>query len=130
MRPGKDRIASFGAVGLLLWLIAQWIAFGLGAGGHGWLAPFFFTLPLLLLYPLASVRFFASEPGATKLDWVILLTAVLFDLLLALNALLEERSYFLKAWAMADGVVALWLVFWLGWQGLALATMLKGPRDR
>jgi hypothetical protein len=125
MRSLNYRTALTGVGGLLVWFLAQLFAFGLGLAGDGWLGPFFLTLPLLLLYPFVTVRFFASEARPTKLDWAALYTAVPLDLLLLLNGGIQERTYFLKVWHLGADAVVMWAVLWLGWQVLAVATLFK-----
>ena len=125
MRFQNNRAVLAGTVGLLPWLAAQWIAFGLAAGGDGWNAPFFLTPPLLLLYPFVSSRSFAAESGATRGDQCVLLAAVVLDFVLLRNVLQQEHDYFLKALSLAGYTVAAWVVLWSGWQVLAIVTILK-----
>ena len=124
----NKRVVLAGIVGLLPWLAAQWIGFGLAAGGDGWNGPFFLTPSLLLLYPFISVRSFASESGATRLDWFVLLAALVLDFVLLRNVLQQECDYFLKAWNLAGSAVATWVALWLGWQVLAIITLFKKAR--
>jgi hypothetical protein len=117
-------------LGLLPWLLAQWVAFGVAGAGHGWVAPFFFSVPLAILYPVAFVRFFGGRRAAIRLDLGLLLVAAFLDLLLLANLFFQEGEYFLKVWNVAFWVVDLWLVLWTGWQLLLLARLLKDRRER
>jgi hypothetical protein len=40
-------------VALLIWLLAQDLAFAMGRGGDGWDGPFFLSLVLIVSYPVA-----------------------------------------------------------------------------
>lgn len=117
-------------LGLLPWLLAQGIAFGMTGGGHGWVAPFFFSIPLAILYPIAFLRFFGGRPPALKLDVGLLLVAVTLDTLLLADLLLQEGEYFLRVWNVAAEFVGSWLVLWTGWQILLLARLLRDRGDR
>ena len=114
-----------GSVGLLLWFLTQLMAFGLAQAGDGWLAPFYLTLPLFILYPLASIPCFASFRRTAKVEWLALFVAVALDLFLLQNVLRQERDYFLRVWRLGPAVVAIWLALWLGWQLLAIVALVR-----
>jgi hypothetical protein len=121
------RVSKWGALGLLPWFVAQFIALGIGGAGHGWIAPFYFTIPLFLLYPLVFIRAF-SRVGTWKVDAAILVIAAVLDLLLLRNLFFLEYEYFLRMWNDARGVVALWFGLWAAWQVLAITTLLRKRR--
>jgi hypothetical protein len=119
MRP-----VGWGALGLLPWFVTQFIGLGIGGAGHGWVAPFFFTMPLVLLYPLVFIRAF-SRAGARKVDVSILVVAAALDLFLLRNLFFQEYEYFLKVWNFGSTIVALWFGLWAAWQVLAVAALLR-----
>ncbi|HEX5182038.1 MAG TPA: hypothetical protein VFW19_02680 [Allosphingosinicella sp.] len=118
------RAIRWGALGLLPWLVAQFIAFGIGGAGHGWIAPFYFSIPLFFLYPLVFIRAF-SNTGKREIDAAILVIAAVLDTLLLRNALYSESEYVIRMWGDAGGVVALWLALWVGWQILTVLSLAR-----
>lgn len=113
-----------GALGLFGWCSAQFLALLLAGGGHGWGAPFLFSMLLFVLYPMTIAR--AANPAshdgshsAFRLDIAMLALAVLFDLLLLSNILFDEPQYVAKVWALDESFVLAWVGLWLGWQMLA-----------
>lgn len=89
------------------------------------MAPFYLTLPLLLLYPVVLVRLLPSSPRAATLDWLMLAVAIALDLLLLTSAATQEQAYFRKAWKLAAGLVVGWSFMWLSWQACAVALLVK-----
>lgn len=125
MRPLNNRTAFALVCAILAWLLAQWLTLDLSAGGDGWNGPFLLTLPLLLLFPIVSIRFFAPDAGATKVDRIVPFIAGALDALLLFNVTLQERSYAARTWQVAAGVVTTWFILWLAWQALALVTLFR-----
>jgi hypothetical protein len=117
---------SMMTLGLLFWLAAQTIGLGLAGGGHGWNGPFVFSMPLIILYPLAFVGAFCSKAYLPSLHGVILAAAVGLDCLLLAN-FASEFQYITKMWRFPDGAlfIAIWLGLWAGWQILLAATLLR-----
>jgi hypothetical protein len=111
-------------MGLLPWALAIALSVGIGGGGHGWVAPFFVSIPLLALYPLAFIAAF-SRPRSTRLVWALLLAALLLNLFLLALTVLHEPGYFAASVRFAAGPVALWIALWLAWQVLAVMTLLR-----
>ena len=125
----RRRLFIWGALGLLAWFVVEFIGVGIAGAGHGWVAPFFFTLPLLLLYPAAFIRAFAVEPRTVKVELAMLVIAAVLDMLLSRNMLGSEHEYFLKVWNYHyDGehaILLLWFGLWAAWQVLTLVTLLR-----
>jgi len=119
------RIAIAGAAGLLLWLAAQALAFGLAGAGHGWVDPFFFTLPLVVLYPAALIRWRGPSRGRGGIDLLLLLTGLALDFLLVGRSLGEEGAYLLRIWQFEPAAVAIWIILWAGWQAALLGRVLR-----
>ena len=122
-------MGSIGA-GALLWLGTQAIAFGMSKAGDGWIGPTAWSLPLVALYPIASVRFGRSRLGGTKGDAAMLMIAVTLDILLAYNIERQESGYFAMAWDVAPSLVYTWFALWMGWQVIALATLIRAVSRR
>ncbi|MES3154325.1 hypothetical protein [Sphingomonas faeni] len=93
--------------------------------GDGWIGPAAWSLPLVALYPIALVRFGRSRLGGTKADAAMLLMAVTLDVLLAYNIERQEPGYFAMAWDLAPSLASTWFVLWMGWQLIALATLIR-----
>ena len=119
------RMIVVGALGLLMWLVVQVMATGITAAGHGWYGPFFLSLPLLILYPLAFVRAFA-ERGSPKGDINLLIVGAALDLALVVD-MVVERDILLRLWGLDWAWLALWLALWAGWQALGFTTLLRNP---
>ena len=116
-------------VGLVAWLAAQAIGLLLAGGGHGWNGPFFFSMPLIILYPLAFVGAFSAKAYLPSVPVIILAAAVGLDCLLLAN-FASEFSYIVKMWRFPDGAsfISLWLGLWAGWQILFAAALLRRRR--
>jgi hypothetical protein len=114
------------ALGLLSWLAAQAIGLGLTGAGHGWTGPFFFSMPLIILYPLAFVGAFCSKDYLPSVPVVFLAAAVGLDCLLLAN-FASEFPYIVKLWRFPEGpsYISLWLGLWAGWQILFAAALLR-----
>jgi hypothetical protein len=120
-----------GMLGLLFWLGTQWIALGIAAGGHGWLAPLWLSMFLLLLYPVAFMRAFGETTDQIRLDKGLLATAAVLDVVV-LGSLFAERETIVRAWSIDENpfVLALWAGLWTGWQVLLLAPLIGKRRQR
>jgi riboflavin transporter FmnP len=102
---------------LLLAATAQILAFMMTGAGHGWLAPFLFSLLLWVAYPAvgflllwkdkAEVRSFARAAV-----W-LLGAAILADILLMLMNDWAHLPWFLRNY---PGLVVAWAALWIGWQ--------------
>lgn len=117
-------VGSIGA-GVALWLGTQAIAFALSNAGDGWIGPTACSLPLVALYPIALARLGVSRLGGTKADAAMLMMAVTLDILLAYNIERHEPGYFAMAWDVAPTLVSTWFGLWMGWQVIALATLIQ-----
>ena len=112
------RTISLAALGLVAGLVAEMLAMGLGAAGHGWIAPVFLSVPLLILYPLTLTRMHGPIRMAQIERLTVSLAAVL-DVLL-LWSCLAEGAHVLVIWTVGPQFVLCWLVLWFGWQAAAI----------
>ncbi|HEX5182122.1 MAG TPA: hypothetical protein VFW19_03110 [Allosphingosinicella sp.] len=126
----RKRLVIRGGLGLVAWFATQLVGIGIAGAGHGWVAPFLFTLALMPLYPATFIRAFAAPSGAIAIDAAILVIAGVLDLLLLRNMLGAEREYFLRMWTFETAGVALWLGLWAAWQMLALANLFRSAWSR
>ncbi|HEX8126560.1 MAG TPA: hypothetical protein VF548_13360 [Allosphingosinicella sp.] len=122
-------------MGLVFWFPAQIMGLGLAAGGHGWGGPFFYSMFLAILYPIAFARAFGSTAAPSSADAVILAAGGVLDLFLLMSAS-SESKYIAAIWRSDDGplFIILWLILWFAWQILLAASLLwrkrGGPRAR
>jgi hypothetical protein len=98
----------------------------LTGGGHGWYGALVFSLPLAVLYPVAFIRVFDRRTGKREADISILTIAVILDVLLVGNMLLDQ--YFIRMWEFDPAFVAIWIALWAGWQLFIVASLLM-PRN-
>lgn len=109
-------------IGLMIAVLGLVLAVMVAGAGHGWVAPFGFSLAMLVAWPLVPIRM-ASDGEGTGLDWVMVIAALLLDLALAWVTWESEPQYF--ATALRLGLVWWWLPFWGGWQVLALGSLFR-----
>ena len=122
--PGAIVFAAvaLGLIGLVMAILGWIVAMAQAGAGHGWISPIYVSLAMFPLWPLVLVRIATNGTGIA-IDRAILIIALVLDLLLILMTLSEGTHYFLRA--LGDGVVYIWLVFWLGWQFLAVAALTR-----
>lgn len=118
-----------GALGLAAGLFALLMGLGGAGGGHGWIGALWFSVPLVILYPLVLIRAVSSSRGSPDMDVVLLCVGGVLDLLLAAN-MAEEQKYVLKLWSFDPSGMIMWLSLWAGWQVVGLATVLRKWRAR
>ncbi|WP_294237841.1 hypothetical protein [uncultured Sphingomonas sp.] len=70
------------AVGTGLWLATQALALGLAGAGHGWVGASAWSLPLLVLYPLARLRMVSPIFCGRRADAMLLAVAAVLDVTL------------------------------------------------
>lgn len=118
-------------VGLVFGLATVVLGLGLAGGGHGWGGPFFLSIPLIVLYPLAFARTFRTKVKSSDLDVGLIAVAVMLDLAL-LGNFSAEYDYFIKMWRFEDGAlfISLWLGLWAGWQVLAAVALARNRLRR
>ena len=121
----RDRaimVGLLGAVGIVFY------AFSMAGGGHGWIAPLWFSIPLLLIYPAVAVQTVGKD-GPLWPSLLLAGAAIVGDILLRRNILSEEAEYFEAAGVWGR----IWLIFWFGWQIVLVAAManrlvrVRGP---
>lgn len=123
MRAVEATRYGWGLLGFFLWMAAQALAFGLGGGGHGWVAPFFLSLPLLIIYPNVLIGAFEGGWAATP-NWMVISSAT-GDVLLILSLAVESR-YVVSVWAHTPVLFVAWLALWAAWQVLAFIPTARG----
>lgn len=121
------------ALGLGIAFIGQFIALGLGGAGHGWVTPFWASILLWPAYPVILVRtrkISLAGFGSLKIEIPILLLAAIADVGLVHMTKNEGVEYFWKV-VRFEGwtIVCVWISIWLGWQGIAVANLMRIRRD-
>jgi hypothetical protein len=111
-------------IGVFLWFPAQVLAFGLAGAGHGWVIPLFITMPLILLYPLAMIAAFRKSDRSFITGMIVFFFAISLNGIL-IKSSLDEGRYFEKVWNLNPYICLCWIVFWLGWQVLALYALFE-----
>ncbi len=114
----------FGMIGAVFWLITQALGLGLTGAGHGWYGAFLFSIPLIILYPLAFIRAFCSKAESVEVEAGILAGAVVLDLMLVTNIFSGDNGYFMQMWRFEAGGIMIWLGLWAGWQILLVGSLL------
>lgn len=123
---GSDlRTIGLVAAGLAIWAIAQGIAFKVSGGGHGWLAPFWTSLCLVILSPTVFVMVLASKSLSLIVETSVSTPTLMLDVFLLESIVGSERDYFLMAWERAPGVLVLWAALWAAWHILVLVSVLR-----
>jgi hypothetical protein len=112
-------------IGVALALAALNVAFALAGGGHGWVAPIFFSFPLFVLYPAAFLQVAYRTPFASAAGRVLVAVAVIADVALIAMTALTEARYFHAILNVAPEVVFIWLVLWSLWQLFAIIGMVR-----
>lgn len=120
-------LRTFGlvAVGLAAWAVVQGIAFKMIGGGHGWLAPFWTSLCLVVLSPTVFVMVLASKSLSLVVEMSVPAATLMLDLFLLESIVGSERDYFLMIWERAPRVVVLWTALWAAWHILVLVSVLR-----
>lgn len=113
-------------VGLVFGMATAVLGLGLAGGGHGWGGPFFLSIPLIVLYPLAFARTFSSKVRSSDFDVGLIAVAILLDIAL-LGSFSAEYDYIIKMWRFDDGplFIGLWLGLWVGWQVFAAVALAR-----
>lgn len=119
-------------IGLLVALLAQYLAFMMMGAGHGWLQPFSFSPALFIVYPIALIRLMAPDELPSRvLDLLLLVAALVLDVMLVKATQSEGVEYFRRLMALPP-LPHLWVLIWLLWQALAFKLVVSGllPRRR
>jgi hypothetical protein len=122
------------ALGLALAALAQLASFFLAGAGEGWVAPFFLSVPLCVLLPVALAIAWPGGPilrGSGPMRFVLAATALGADALLISKTIDEGGA--LPFYVEVNGVVGfliigLWLGLWLFWQVMLLHALVDGQR--
>lgn len=113
------------AVGLMLWLGAELVAFRLAEVGSGFLSPALFSFSLLILLPLLSfLIMLPNGPRAYGLS-IALVAAAVLDALLWRSALVHERYNYELAVNAAPVMIGVWCALWGSWQIMAAVHLLR-----
>lgn len=118
------------AWGVLLALLAIICAFFVTGLGHGWVAPFYCSLGLPLVYPAVLLRRRAPAPQWIAPDAAIVVLAIAADVWLVLDSIRRADGPRWPGELLLPGVdasvmplFALWLILWLYWQIVAVRTL-------
>lgn len=114
-----------GTIGALFWLVTQALGLLLTGAGHGWYGAFFFSIFLIVLYPLAFIRAFCPTTRSIETEVGILTGAFVLDLLLLASIFSGDNGYFMQMWRIEPGGIMIWLGFWAGWQLLLIGSLLR-----
>ena len=140
--PGQDHpnrssvAAGPGTLGIVLALIAIFLAFFPAGAGHGWGAPFFISLPLIIIYPFVLIRNRIGRGTGIGPDVALVGLAIAADIALCWHAV-DYRAERLRMpnESTVPGVdrsvfpiFLLWLLLWLHWQFVALRSLLRNVR--
>ncbi len=121
------------ALGIVLALIAIFLAFFPAGAGHGWGAPFFISIPLLAILPIALIRSRTATRSGMAWDIGLVLLALAADYYLIGNAIgFRESVGRVPSEFLVPGVhrsvfpmFLLWLGIWLFWQWLTIRTLVR-----
>ena len=122
----RRAVAAVGA-GLALAFVTTFLGLMLSGAGHGWTSPFFFSMPLVVLYPaaflLATGRCAFTRPSGVALVGL----GLLLDLALAVMTV-GESEYFFRMMEQdgAPEVASAWVLLWLVWQAAAFVAAVRG----
>ncbi len=131
----SPQAAGPGTLGIVLGLAALFFAFFLTGAGHGWAAPFVYSLALPFAYPAVLVR---SRAGAR--NWIVLDIAVVALAIAADVGLIRDAiSYGAERSPHPDHTLPgihksvlpmflIWLALWLFWQFVAVRTLWRHMR--
>jgi hypothetical protein len=111
--------------GLALAALAQYLALAMAGGGHGWVAPLFYSMLLFIVYPVAFLSRTDTAHPSIAIDVGLLVVAGAADLLLLVQTVTQEGRYFMLVAEMGGPLMAFWLVLWCLWQMLALSTLRR-----
>ena len=129
-------MAGPGTLGITLALIAIFLGFFPAGAGHGWGAPFFFSLPLVIIYPFALIRHRAGHGTGIGPDIALIAIAIAADIALCWSSIdyatqrvkTPRESVVPGVDRSVFPVFLLWLVLWLHWQFVALRSLLRGAQ--
>ena len=107
--------AGLGCAGL-----AQLIALMLAGAGHGWIAPFFWSPLLFLVYPITFLRWLGVGPPSPAIDGGLVVVAAAADCLLIASSYANEGPYLRAIFAAFAPALLAWIGLWAFWQVLAL----------
>jgi hypothetical protein len=112
------------ALGVLFWLATQFLALCIAIGLL--YEPFWLSLPLVLLYPLAFIRAFGATSEPMMRDRHLLAIAALLDVLVLGSIILREDEL-AKSWRIPENPLVLisWIALWAGWQMLLIAALVR-----
>jgi hypothetical protein len=114
--------------GLCCAALGQFLALIVAGAGHGWNAPLTFSLALFLLFPAALVAQVDQEASSFVAEMAMLGVGIGLDLLLLVNILGTESSYFQTAMRTAGLFPILWLGLWIAWQVLVALSLWRRLR--
>src|SRR6478672_8663176 len=97
----------------------------LGGAGHGWIAPFYYSLGLLIAYPATFLRMRNAGDRTSRGDVAMLVVGACATLLLFLDICVVESDYFWQVVEIGMPLVAVWLCLWAGWPILVVVNLVR-----
>ena len=125
----RDAVAI--TLGLAGAAIAQLLAFFMAGAGHGWITPFWFSMPLWVLMPvgfvLSDAR--AGYPRRRRAPLLVMAAVgICLDIGLVWATIEEGVRYFWRVLESAPPFPIAWIALFAGWQVAVGATLLAGSR--
>lgn len=105
---------------------AQWFSYLLVGSGHGWIAPYYFSFFLFILYPSVFIRMTLIKDNNINIEYMLLISALILDFILLIS-IFNELVYFLTAISLNFAGIS-WLILWLGWQVTAFGNLVRKKR--
>ena len=120
-------LAGVFVVSLVLAIVTTVLGLMLSGAGHGWTSPFFFSMPLVFLYPVALFLAIRRSALARRAGVALVALGLILDLCLAWMTA-GESEYFFRMMDQegAPEVASAWVVLWLGWQAAASVAPVRG----
>jgi hypothetical protein len=111
--------------------LAQFLGLFLAGAGHGWVTPFFVTMPLWILFPATLALAVRTDRVSRLVLFTAAAVALAADARLV-SGTIDESSY-LRFYLEVNGavgwlIVVLWLCLWVSWQALLLRSLIAGHK--
>jgi hypothetical protein len=110
----------FGAIGIVVAIISIVFAAAIGGAGHGWVTPFFISIPTALFFPLAFFRLGAWRyTGVGGNSGMVVISALAIVMLVIMTGNEGLQYFHAVGWA-----AWIWIAIWSSWIFAALATAI------
>lgn len=118
------------ALGLLLALVAQFLAVMLAGAGHGWVAPFLLSFALWVLLPMTLAIAWPIGRGSSRVALLAIVVVALCADAVLVSRTISEVDY-LSAYIKVNGllgllIIGLWLCLWSFWQAMLVGALVVG----